>query len=55
MSLVWKWYRDFRRCLPDYRVAVIGSQRRELQGGPRLKEANLRLAAGRSPRSSTAR
>ena len=34
-SLVWKWYRDFERCLPDYRVAVIGSDRRVLTRGPR--------------------
>lgn len=26
-SIVWKWFRDFQKCLPDYRVAVIGSER----------------------------
>jgi len=29
-TLVWKWARDFARCLPDYRVVVIGSDRREV-------------------------
>ncbi len=24
-SIIWKWVRDFARCLPDYRVVVIGS------------------------------
>lgn len=26
-TLLWKWYDDFHRVLPDYRVAVIGSER----------------------------
>ena len=34
-SVVWKWYRDFARCLPDYRVLVIGSERRIAKSGPR--------------------
>jgi hypothetical protein len=25
-SIVWKWYRDITRCLPDYRILVIGSK-----------------------------
>ncbi len=24
-SLAWKWYKDFKNALPDYRVAVVGS------------------------------
>jgi len=24
-SLAWKWYKDFKKALPDYRVAVVGS------------------------------
>ena len=45
-SLVWKWKRDFTRCLPDYRVAVIGSTRRELSRGKRVEAAAERLARG---------
>ncbi len=45
-SLVWKWKRDFTRCLPDYRVAVIGSMRRELTRGKRVEAAAARLARG---------
>ena len=45
-SLVWKWYRDFQRCLPDYRVAVIGSKRTRLTRGERHKDASERLARG---------
>jgi len=26
-SIVWKWYRDFARVLPDFKVEVIGSRR----------------------------
>ncbi len=26
-SIAWKWYRDIAKCLPDYRVEVIGSNR----------------------------
>ncbi|MFT5684303.1 MAG: superfamily II DNA/RNA helicase [Myxococcota bacterium] len=26
-SIAWKWFRDIKKCLPDYRVAVIGSNR----------------------------
>ncbi|MBL8618211.1 MAG: hypothetical protein JNM72_21540, partial [Deltaproteobacteria bacterium] len=25
-SIVWKWYKDFQRVLPDFRVAVVGSK-----------------------------
>ncbi|MEZ4453086.1 MAG: SNF2-related protein [Nannocystaceae bacterium] len=46
VSLVWKWYRDFGRCLPDYRVAVIGQKRGKLQKGRRFDAANERLARG---------
>lgn len=34
-SIVWKWYRDFERCLPDYKVLVIGSRRRVAERGAR--------------------
>ena len=34
-SIVWKWHRDIKRCLPDYRVEVIGSSRRVAQSGAR--------------------
>ena len=44
-SLVWKWKRDFTRCLPDFRVVVIGSEMHKLQGGKRLKAANKLLNA----------
>ena len=42
-SLVWKWKRDFTRCLPDFRVVVIGSEMHKLQGGKRVKAANKLL------------
>jgi superfamily II DNA or RNA helicase len=45
-SLVWKWERDFRRCLPDYRVAVIGAKRTKLTRGPRHERASERRARG---------
>lgn len=32
-SIAWKWYRDFQRVLPDYRVCVIGSERGTSQRG----------------------
>lgn len=34
-SLVWKWHDDIRCTLPDYRVAVIGSNRKRLTRGER--------------------
>ncbi len=34
-SLVWKWWRDIKRVLPDYRVLVVGSNRKKLTRGPR--------------------
>lgn len=34
-SIVWKWFRDFQRCLPDYKVLVIGSRRRIADRGAR--------------------
>ena len=34
-SIVWKWWRDFARVLPDYRVVVIGSKRKRLTRGAR--------------------
>ena len=32
-TLIWKWYRDILRCLPDYRVLVVGSSRRLNRSG----------------------
>ncbi|MCA9637066.1 MAG: DEAD/DEAH box helicase family protein, partial [Myxococcales bacterium] len=49
-SLLWKWKRDFQRCLPDYRVAVIGSQRHRLTRGKTASEAKRLLAAGQISR-----
>ncbi len=34
-SLVWKWHDDFLCVLPDYRVQVIGSQRKQITRGKR--------------------
>lgn len=34
-SLVWKWEADFRCVLPDYRVCVIGSNRKVISRGER--------------------
>ncbi len=34
-SIVWKWYRDIGKALPDYRVLVVGSDRRIAKSGPR--------------------
>ncbi len=34
-SIVWKWEADFRRVLPDYRVAVIGSKLKTISRGER--------------------
>jgi superfamily II DNA or RNA helicase len=34
-SIVWKWEADFKRVLPDYRVAVIGSKRKTISRGER--------------------
>ncbi|HRI09832.1 MAG TPA: SNF2-related protein, partial [Nannocystaceae bacterium] len=45
-SLVWKWKRDFERCLPDYRVAVIGSERTRLTRGKRYRDVQELLKAG---------
>jgi len=48
-SLVWKWKRDFLRCLPDFRVVVIGSEMHKLKGGKRVKAANKLLNAKQIP------
>lgn len=45
-SLVWKWYDDVQRVLPDYRIGVVGSRRKTLTRGPRVAKAAARLAAG---------
>jgi hypothetical protein len=34
-SIVWKWHDDIRCTLPDYRVSVIGSNRKRLSKGER--------------------
>ena len=34
-SIVWKWYADILRVLPDYRVAVIGSKQKVVSRGAR--------------------
>ncbi|TNE90358.1 MAG: hypothetical protein EP330_08565 [Deltaproteobacteria bacterium] len=34
-SIVWKWYADVKRVLPDFRVEVIGSKATTIQAGPR--------------------
>ncbi len=34
-SIVWKWYADILRVLPDYRVAVVGSKQKVMSRGPR--------------------
>jgi len=34
-SIVWKWYRDLERCLPDYKVLVVGSKRKVVASGRR--------------------
>ena len=46
-SLVWKWKRDFERCLPDFRAVVIGSEMHKLQRGKRVTAANELLKAER--------
>lgn len=34
-SLVWKWWRDIKKVLPDYRVLVVGSNRKKITRGRR--------------------
>jgi DnaJ-domain-containing protein 1 len=34
-SIIWKWDRDIRRCLPDYRVGIVGSKRKTISRGER--------------------
>lgn len=41
-SIVWKWYADIQRTLPDYRIGVIGSKR-SLRD-PKLARVRARLA-----------
>ena len=33
-SIIWKWYRDFQRVVPTFRVAVIGATRRVTERPP---------------------
>lgn len=45
-TIAWKWFRDFARCLPDYRVVVIGANRRKVSrdtGRPLSDEAAAKL------------
>lgn len=30
-TIIWKWFRDFARCLPDFRVLVVGSNRKQVE------------------------
>ena len=46
-TLLWKWHRDFQRCLPDFRVVVIGSELYKSARGARVKAAKADLKAGR--------
>lgn len=49
-TICWKWYRDVLKCLPDYRVVVIGANRRKV-----LRETNRPLsdeAVAKLPRSA---
>ncbi len=34
-SIVWKWYADLRRVLPDYQIGVVGSKQKVISRGPR--------------------
>lgn len=34
-SIVWKWYADIRRVLPDYQIGVVGSKQKVISRGPR--------------------
>ncbi|MDP2316561.1 MAG: SNF2-related protein [Pseudomonadota bacterium] len=34
-SIIWKWYADIQRVLPDYRIAVIGSKKKVISRGDR--------------------
>ncbi|MCA9715956.1 MAG: N-6 DNA methylase [Myxococcales bacterium] len=47
VSLLWKWRNDFERALPDYRVAVIGSELHQRVRGDVVDEAQKLLADGK--------
>lgn len=34
-SIIWKWFEDARKVLPDFRVGIIGSKKIQLKSGPR--------------------
>ena len=42
-TIVWKWVRDIHRCLPDYRVLVIGAERYTSTRGERRGRAVSRV------------
>lgn len=42
-TIVWKWYRDIARCLPDYRILVVGADRK-----PVLKATNRPITMERA-------
>jgi hypothetical protein len=49
-SLVWKWHDDFLCVLPDYRVLVIGSNRKQIT--PRKAQGPAHLGRPTHPRSA---
>jgi N12 class adenine-specific DNA methylase len=51
-SLVWKWHDDILCTLPDYRVAVIGSKRKQISRGVRAASSPRRPTPRRSGRRS---
>ncbi len=46
VSLLWKWRNDFENALPDFRVAVIGSELHQRSRGKIVDEAKKLLAEG---------
>jgi hypothetical protein len=54
-SLVWKWHDDFLCVLPDYRVLVIGSNRKRISRGKRKGLHHLRDRHARGARREVER
>ena len=46
VSLLWKWRNDFERALPDFRVAVIGSELHQREKGDIFDEATRLFEEG---------
>lgn len=46
VSLLWKWRNDFENALPDFRVAVIGSELHQRSKGKIVDDAKKLLAEG---------